>query len=163
MLGLAVGFGVMADEKIDIDKLPAKVKDTIKAKFKDAEAVSAEKETEDGKTVYEIQLKEKDAKFEAKIAEDGTLIEVEKPVAIKDLPKEITDAIEAKFPKAELKTAELSTKGDKTAYEVVITTADKKKVEVVLDPKGKILETEDVKEEKKDGDKKDKEEKKDKK
>ena len=54
----------------------------------------------------------------------------------------VTEALEAKYPKATIKKAEEITKDDKVTFEVLIETADKKKLEVVLDAKGKIVEEE---------------------
>src|SRR5262245_61274790 len=87
-------------EKITADKLPKKVMDAVKARFPGAEITSAEKETEAGKVVYDIELKHKGRKYEMDIQEDGTVIEVEKQVDAKDLPEDVGKAIKAKFPDA---------------------------------------------------------------
>ena len=60
----------------------------------------------------------------------------------KDLPAKVSKVLGEKYPKAKIKKAEELTKDDKTSYEVIIETADKKKLEVVLDPGGKVLEEE---------------------
>jgi uncharacterized membrane protein YkoI len=135
------------EEKVPLDKVPKAVLDTVKAKFEGAELVSAEKEKEDGKLVYEINLKHKGQKIEVTLTPEGKIVSIEKTIAIKDLPKAVADAVEAKYPKAAIKTAEEVTQGDKVNYEVNLVTADKKKVEVLLDATGKILKEE--KEEKK--------------
>ena len=55
----------------------------------------------------------------------------------------VLDALEAKYPKATIKKAEAISKEDKLiAYEMLIVTADKKKLEVKFDPAGKFLEEE---------------------
>ena len=109
---------------------------------------AAEKETENGKTVYEIKIKDKDQKLEVSFTPEGTLTEIEKTIDVKALPKEVTDALDAKYPKATLEKAEEVTAGDKVTYEVRLTTAEKKKLEVELDAKGKVLEEEDKSKEK---------------
>lgn len=141
---LATLAAVRADEeKIALDKLPKAVLDAVKDKYPDAELVGAEKESEDGKTVYEVKIKNKGQKLEVTFKPDGTLTTVEKEIEVKALPKEVTDALDAKYPKATLEKAEEVTEGDKVTYEVQLTTADKKSLEVELDPKGKVLEVED--------------------
>lgn len=147
------------EEKIPLDKVPKAVLDALKAMYPDAELVSAEKEIEDGKTIYEVAIKNKGQKIEASFTPEGKFVEAEKAIDVKDLPKTVTDAIEAKYPKATIKRAEEVTKPDNfLGYEVVIETADKKKFEIELDAKGKILEEESKDKkpaDKKEGDKKD--------
>ncbi|MCE9532711.1 MAG: PepSY domain-containing protein [Planctomycetes bacterium] len=130
------------EEKVPLDKLPAKVKAAVKAKFPDAELLSAEKETEDGKTLYEVDIKNKGQKIEVTVDEDGKIVEIEKEIAAKDLPKVVLDAIEKKYPKATITKAEEITTGEKVKFEMLITVCDKK-LEVSFDPQGKFLEEED--------------------
>jgi uncharacterized membrane protein YkoI len=140
---LATAALVCADEeKIALDKLPKAVVDAVKAKFPDADLVGAEKETEDGKTQYEVSIKTKKGMLDVILTPDGKIVAVEKVIEAKDLPKPVTEALEAKYPKATIKKAEEITKDDKVTFEVLIETADKKKLEVVLDANGKIVEEE---------------------
>jgi hypothetical protein len=140
---LATAAAVRADEeKIALDKLPKAIVDAVKAKFPDAELVGAEKETENGKTQYEVSIKNKKDKLDIIFTPEGKIVAIEKLIEAKDLPKPVTEALDAKYPKATIKKAEEITKDDKVTFEVVIETADKKKLEVVFDPKGKIVEEE---------------------
>jgi hypothetical protein len=151
-VGLA---GVRADEeKVPLEKLPKAVTDAVKAKFEGAEMVSASKEKEDGKELYEVAIKHKGHKIDVTVTPEGKIASIEKEIEAKDFPKEVTAALEAKYPKATIKKAEEVTEGDKVVYEALIVTADKKTIEVVLDPKGKIVK-EETKEKKKE-EKKDK-------
>src|SRR6516164_11828089 len=77
-------------EKIAPDKLPQKIKDAINGRFPKAEITSAEKEREDGKVVYDIELKHEGRKYEMDILEDGTLVAIEKEIAAKDVPEKVT-------------------------------------------------------------------------
>ena len=141
---LALAAGARAqEEKVALDKLPAKVMAAVKEKFKDAELVSASKEVENGKTLFEVSFKLNGQAHDVTLTEDGTIVEVEKEITARDLPKAVTDALEAKYPKATFRKVELIDKGGKTTYEVLLDAADKKSWEVVLDPAGRVLETED--------------------
>jgi uncharacterized membrane protein YkoI len=159
-LGLAtlVSLLVLADgradtKKIPLDKLPRAVADAVKAKYPDAELVGAEEEHDNGQTVYEVALKDKGRKMDVTFKPDGTLVSVEKEIAVKELPRPVAEALDARYPKATIKKLEEETEGTKVTYEVVLTTADKKNVGVVFDPTGKVVEEENK--DKKDGDKKD--------
>jgi hypothetical protein len=149
------------EEKIDLDKLPREVVDAVKKKFPDGKLTGAEKVTEGKKISYEVNLTNKDDKIELVVSAEGKILAMERVLPAKDLPKAIADAIEKKYPRSTIKTAEEVSKEDKvTAYEAVIVTEDKKTLEVTFDPSGKFVGEEKIepKTEDKDkkGDKKDK-------
>jgi uncharacterized membrane protein YkoI len=137
------------EEKVALDKVPKAVLKTVKAKFKGAEVVGAQTEKDGDKIVYEINLKMKGKAIDVSLTPDGKIVSVEKTIAAKDLPRPVAEAVNSKYPKSKLERVEEITEGDKKSYEVLIVTAEKKKVEVVLDRDGKIVKEEKV-EEKKD-------------
>ena len=101
--------------------------------------------------------KERGNELEVALSPDGEIIVVEKEIPTKDLPKVVAAAVEAKYPKAEIKKVEELSKNDSiSGYEVELVTADKKKLEATFDAKGKFVEEEkpeaggEKKEEKKD-------------
>jgi uncharacterized membrane protein YkoI len=150
---LAVGLALLAgltaaradegkEEKVPLDKLPRAVVDAVKAKFPGAELVSAEKEKEDGKDVYEVAIKFKDHNIEVTLTPEGKILSIEKEITLKDLPRAVAAALEARYPRADIKKVEEIDKDGVISYEVLLVTADKKKLEVTFDPKGKVLEEE---------------------
>jgi uncharacterized membrane protein YkoI len=60
--------------KMKIDDVPAAVKTTIVKEADGTPVTSVDKETDDGKTVYEADAKINGTNYEIKVAEDGTLI-----------------------------------------------------------------------------------------
>jgi hypothetical protein len=129
-------------EKLTEDKIPQKVMKTIKGRFPDAKITAAEKEKEGDDIVYDIELTSKGRKYEMDIKEDGTLIEIEKQVDEKDLPKAVRKALEDKYPNAKIDTImEVNKVKDKKEtpdhYEIEIVTVDKKKMEVTVSLDGK--------------------------
>jgi uncharacterized membrane protein YkoI len=154
VVALATGASAQKAEKITADKLPAKVKAAIDGRFPDAKLTSLEKEVEEGKVVYDIELTHKGRKYEMDIQEDGTIVEIEKEFALKDLPKAVgevlTKTIEAKYPKATIKEVMEVNKVKGTTetpdhYEVTIETAEKKEVEVEVTLDGKSIKGGDKK------------------
>jgi hypothetical protein len=151
---LAVPAARAEDKK---DEIPKKVMDTLKAKFPKAEIRKWTKEKENDKVIYDIEFKQGTQNFEADIFEDGSIQNWEKAIEAKDLPKAVRDAVDKKYPKATLKEVmevnEVKDGKDKLeGYEIVLETADKKEVEVMVAPDGKILEdsSDEKKDEKKD-------------
>src|SRR5262249_22500163 len=149
---VSVSRAANSDEK----EIPKKVMDALKAKFPKAEITKWTKEKEGNDVVYDIEFKQEGRKFEADIKEDGTILNWEKEIAAKDLPEAVKKAVDKKYPNAKLKeimeVTEVKGKEEKLeGYEIVLETADKKEVEVMVAPDGKILEDSgEKKEEKKD-------------
>jgi uncharacterized membrane protein YkoI len=136
------------EEKISVDKLPQSVVAAVKARFPGAELKSAEKEKEDGKTIYDVSLKQNGGNYEVAVTPEGEITGYEKEIAAKDMPKDASKAIEDKYPGATLKLIEevykVKGKTEKLEYyEVALVTADKKKLEVHVASDGKILKGEE--------------------
>ena len=145
--GLLLAAVVRADEeKLPLDKVPKAVMSAVKAKFPKAELKGATKESEDGKTVYEVSLKFKNANYDVILTPEGKITLIEKVITAKDFPRAVARTLAAKFPKATIKLAEELSDGSGkvTAYELHLVTTDQKEVEVKLDPQGKVL-TEEAK------------------
>jgi hypothetical protein len=148
---LVLAAAVVADEeKVPLDKAPKAVLDAVKAKYAGAKLLGAEKEKEDGKTVYEIQIKYKDHTIDVIVTPEGKIMLAEKLITEQEVPEIVARAFKKKYAKATVKKIEEISKDDKvTAYEYLIE-IDKKKMEVKFDPAGKFLEEETKKEDKKD-------------
>ena len=136
------------EEKVALDKLPAAVSAAAKKRFPHAELTGASKEVEDGKTMYEVSLKDGGHHVDATFTADGHLAEIEKTITQKELPKKVAAGLAAKYPGAKYQTIEevIQVKdGTETLgyYEVLLATADNKKVEVEIGTDGVIKKTED--------------------
>jgi uncharacterized membrane protein YkoI len=139
------------EEKVDLVKVPKAVHDTIKKRFPKAEVTGATKEPgDDGKPVYEVQLTDAGHKCDVTVTPEGKLVSIEKTIDEKDLPAKTAATLKAKWPGAKYEIIEEVThvkdgKESMDYYEVLITTADKKKVEACVDAEGKVVKTEDKK------------------
>lgn len=141
------------EEKVPLDKLPKAVVEAVKKKFPKAEMVEASKEKEDGNTVYEVEIREDGKTIDITLTLEGTMLGMEKEIAAKDLPKAVTETLESKYAKATIKKAEevikfKDGKENLEYYEVLLVTAEKKTMEIVLSPEGQIKKTEEKKSDK---------------
>lgn len=143
--GLLFGSTVQADEEdVPLTRLPAKVRDAVKAKFPEAELVKASKEVDEGVVLFEVGIKNKGQTIEVTVNEGGQIVEIEYQIDPKDLPKAVTDSLNKKYGALKFEKAEDIVKGDKKYYEVLIAHANgTRKTEVQIDKDGKILLEED--------------------
>ncbi|MGC8639138.1 MAG: PepSY-like domain-containing protein [Isosphaeraceae bacterium] len=134
------------ESEVPLNKVPRAVMNAAKAKFPGAKIKEAGKETEEGKTLYELEMTHKGQRMDVSFQPDGTLVVVETRVARKDLPEKVLGAVKAKYPHAKIVLAESVRKGPKVSskvdfYELHLTAANKK-IELEISPAGKILNTE---------------------
>jgi hypothetical protein len=135
------------DQTISLDQIPQKVKEAVNARLPGAEVTRAEKETEHGQVVYDLELKHRGRKYEMDVKEDGTILEIEKEIAAKDVPETITKAVQAKYPDCTIEEVmevnKVTGQEEKPIhYEVTIMTSAKKKTEVVFSLDGKSVKAE---------------------
>jgi uncharacterized membrane protein YkoI len=148
-IGLALALGVFvlvaaqADEKIPLNKVPKKVTKAVKSRFPGSKLLGAETEKENGKTRYELAVEHKGQKYEAIVTPRGKIVEIEKTIAVADLPEAVTKTLGEKYPKATYPMAEevykiKAGKEKMVYYEVVVVTGGKKK-EVLIKANGQIV------------------------
>lgn len=102
-LGLSVlvlsGFvlGSEGEEQVSLDKVPAAVKATILKESAGGKIAEIERDTKNGKTIYEVDILMNGKEIELQIAEDGTLLgkeieEAETGQQKKEYEREVTEA-----------------------------------------------------------------------
>lgn len=97
-LGLLIVALLMAGASrardISLSEVPAAVRAVIERELGDAEIDDLERDKDDGKIVYEIDAKsDNDNDIKLKIAEDGTVLELEREMDGDDLPAVILEAV----------------------------------------------------------------------
>ena len=148
--------GTQAQEvAIKLDQVPKAVMDAATAKFPGAKFRGASKETEDGKTVFELELTHEHHNMDVTFQENGTLVLVETQLAENEVPAAAMKAVQDRYPGAKIDLVESVKKGPELKkavdyYEFHLTTSDKKSAEVEVDGTGKIQKTEEKKEKEKE-------------
>jgi hypothetical protein len=142
ILGLMAG-AAWASEKVAADKLPALVVEAVKKKFPKAEIKGGSKSETDGKVTFEVTLKENGKNIDVSTDDKGAISQIEKEMAMKDLPKSVAEAFEKRHPKATYKIIEAvikvtDAKDSLEYYEAVVTTTEGKIFEVEITPDGKF-------------------------
>ena len=128
-------------EIIKLEEAPKAVRDAIEGRFPGAKVSTTERETENGKVNFEVNLTHKDRKYEMHIQEDGTIKAIEKEINLKDVPEAVLKAVKNKYPDATIQAAmEVNKVKDKKEtpdhYLIAIKIGDKKtEINVSLDGK----------------------------
>lgn len=134
------GKVVSIEKVIEAKDLPKAVADTVEARFPKAIVKKAEEETKMDAVKYQVVLETADKKTAALVLDPaGKVLAQHKEVTAKELPKAVADAVGAKFPKATVKKAEETKKGDGATYTVTLEIADSKTAAIALDASGKVL------------------------
>jgi hypothetical protein len=139
--GLAVGAS--ADEKAKSEKeltiadVPAPVQAAIK-QFAGSNAIEKiTKDSEDNKVIYEASVKVGGTKQAIEVLADGTVLQTEKSVALKDTPGPVQAAIKKLASAGTVDEIVEENAGGKKNYEVAVT-IDGKKKEADIAPDGTI-------------------------
>ncbi len=129
------------EEEIPLEKLPKAVLAAVKKKFPDARLQGAAKQTEDEQLFYEVFIKHKGHELYVVCEPEGKIVEIDREISVKDLPKAVSEALKKKYAKANIVSVEEVTEDDEITYAVILK-HNKKTLHVLFDPKGKVLEEE---------------------
>lgn len=145
MLGCVVTAAVASAQEIKIKRsdLPQAVEKTVAEVSKGATIKGFSKETERGKTTYEVEMVVSGHGKDIEIDADGGIVEVEEEVAMASLPPRVAAGLSAKAAGGKiLKVESLTKNGKLVAYEAKIETSGKKS-EIQVGPDGKALDHEE--------------------
>ena len=129
-------FAADSEKKVKMKDLPAAVQAAVKEQSKGATIKGLAKEVEDGKTLYEMELKtaagtSKDITFDA----DGKVVSLEEQVNLSAIPAPARAAIEKAVGKGKISLVETVTTKGTTYYEAQYK-AGGKSAEVKVDAAG---------------------------
>jgi uncharacterized membrane protein YkoI len=134
-------FGCNSARKVKLSQVSAPARATIEKLTAGGEIKVIEKETSNGKTIYDVEAKVKDKDVEYDIAENGEVITSEESVPYASIPSAVKQAAEKYFGSTEGLSASKEIEENKTYYEVEGKKSGKVNA-LKLDDKGKIIEEE---------------------
>ena len=118
-------------------QLPAAITAAFEKAYPNAKITGTSKETEGGKTVYEVESVDQGLNRDLIYNADGTVVEMEEAMKPADLPVPVSEALKKLYPKAKVTKAEKLTRGQTLQYELALSGAPKK--EVAFMPDGKLV------------------------
>ncbi|CAH8281783.1 putative PepSY-like beta-lactamase-inhibitor [Mariniflexile fucanivorans] len=138
LLVLFIGCSLLAFTSSIKKDPPQKVKEAFAKKFPNIKKADWDKESE---TEWEAEFKMNKVEYSANFLSDGTWLETEHDIKMKDVPKNILNTLKSEFSGYAIEEAEISETSKGVFYEFEIE-KDKIEMEVVFDTNGKILKKE---------------------
>ena len=142
---VACGCTQSGPHRLDPAGVPPQVRAALESRFPGAQITSVEREKEDGRVVYDYELRQDGRKYETDVLEDGTLLEVEKHLAGSEIPEAVSRAVAAKYPSRQIREVmEVNrvAQGRETPdhYEVTLSGGGAGGKEVNVSPDGRVTE-----------------------
>jgi len=140
---IIAGLGAAQEKKVKRSDLPPAVEKTVEEVSKGATIKGFSKETENGKTTYEVEMAVNGHSKDVEIDPSGVIVEVEEEVAMDSLSAAVKAGLDAKAARGKILKVESLTKNGKiVAYEAKVETAGKKS-EIQVGPDGSALDHEE--------------------
>lgn len=119
-------------------QVPQEVKASFKDKFPDAKNVSWDNENSDE---WEAEFKMNGVDYSANFSSEGEWMETETEIDKAELPSEVAQGLQSKYPGASIEKAEKAERKEGTLYEIAIET-DNGEMEVIFDSRGNFVKKE---------------------
>ena len=137
------------EKKLTVKDLPVAVNSAFKAAYPNAQIKEVGTETEGGVEYYEVESVDGKTKRDLLYTKDGKVYEIEEVIAAEALPEAVKQAVTKVYPQGTIEKAEKTTHEAKVEYELKIKN-DAKMYQVTMDAQGKVLETIEMKLQKKE-------------
>jgi uncharacterized membrane protein YkoI len=127
---------LFGETKVKLESLPPAVQAAVKEQTKSATLIGLSKETEKGKTMYEVETKVNGKGRDLLLDKTGAVVEVEEEIDMADLPAAAKTAIEKRAAGGSISKVEKLTAGATVSYEAAIKTKAGKNTEVGVNADG---------------------------
>jgi hypothetical protein len=136
---LLLAAPVRADEP---GRCPAPVIAGVSKAFPKVTISACKPERDHGKDIFEVKLTRSGGdRLEVDVAADGTILQVEEPIAVDALPDAVRKAFATKYPRAKATGANKQTAGKDVRYEIAFV-VDKARKEATFSADGAFVEEE---------------------
>jgi hypothetical protein len=123
-------------------RCPAPVVASVSKTFPRLTISACKPERDHGKDIFEVKLMRSGGeRLEVDVAADGTILQVEEPMAVDALPDPVKKAFTAKYPRARATGANKQTAGKDVRYEIAFV-VDKARKEATFSANGAFVEEE---------------------
>jgi hypothetical protein len=144
---VAAGAAPAGADRVPLHQVPKPVQDAVRARFPDARITGADRDLEAGVVLYEVSLRQAGQNIDVVATPEGALVLIKREIAPGEVAGPVARALEARFPGATYKVVEEVTRVDGRRetlahYEVLLVTARRRTLEVLIGVDGAILRQE---------------------
>ncbi|MEA3187612.1 MAG: hypothetical protein QOD99_1442 [Chthoniobacter sp.] len=139
---------VKTERTMTLGKIPAAAAQAIQKFSAGAKVTKVSQESDAGKTVYESTLVKGGRVREVSVDAKGNLVSDEKVIQLSEAPEAVRKTIEMNAAGGKVEKLEQVTEGGKETFEALIISGRGKREEIVMTPRGKVVEREDKTKEK---------------
>jgi hypothetical protein len=151
---LAISASLHAGDPFPIDELPAEVTAAVQEYLPGGEIVSARADEDDDRAFFDVNVDYKDMLLKLEVTRKGRIREIDLdrrflgvasilssglPVALKEIPADVTAKLADVFPEGETISAALQQNGDEQFYEVNLRYKDLL-LKIAISPDGRLLD-----------------------
>jgi hypothetical protein len=132
------------EQDVQIKDAPTVVIQAVSARFPDAKIHGVSKDTEEGKRIYEVTLRQGGRNIDVTTTPEGKVTLIEMEIARSDLPAPVASLLRSTYPRATYKLVEAVTSVSGSTeslafYEVLLVDAKRQTLEVQVSPDGKVI------------------------
>jgi hypothetical protein len=145
-LMLVSASAIAGETPIGEKQVPRPVLEAIAKKYPTAKRAGFTKETDEGKTTYEVQIVDSGRKIDVDVTPEGKISAEEETITVEALPPAVRQALarSVKYGKWTIERAERIIKDENVSaptYELVVA-GNKHSAEIVFDPAGNLVKEE---------------------
>ena len=136
-----VGAAIASDEPqaLPLNQVPKAVRDAVMKRFPEAKPQSAAQGTEDNKPYIDVVILVNTQRIWVTCDPDGTIRVVDREITVKELPQQVSTALNKKYPKATIRLVNEITEDSAPVYDIAIT-INKKQLIATFAASGEFLE-----------------------
>jgi uncharacterized membrane protein YkoI len=139
--GLLAVSCAWADDDVPLEKAPPGVRATVKRLVGANKLAHLDKDVENGKTVYEVDVEAKAGNFSAHMSEGGDVLGISLDIPMEAVPEAVTAAAAKAHPGVKPIEPEIRTENGVMAYKLELKVG-KVKHEMLIDASGNVLSDE---------------------
>jgi hypothetical protein len=140
-----------AEQKVKKSEVPAAVLASVQKKYPSAKLTGFEKDTAEGRTSYEVKVKNGKDRLEVSLDPEGKILTEESEISLSQVPETVKKALaSSKYGSWKVQKTEKIVEGEdeqKLTYEFILAHGGES-AEAVFDPQGKLIKEEAKKAEK---------------
>lgn len=139
ILAIAPGRADEEPKPLELNQVPKAVMNSVTKKYPDAKPQSATQGVENNKPYIDVHVLVKSQKVWVTCDPNGTIREIDREITVKELPPQVSAALQKKYPQATIRLLNEITSDSAPVYDIALT-FQKKPLIAIFAASGEFLE-----------------------